>query len=93
MKSAEFPSPICCLQKVHDFDLILVGLSDGQIEVYNLENGISIKTISAHSKSAVFKIHLLSNGNVISGSGDGEIKLIKIIEETKKKYNKRLEAI
>ena len=76
LKSIEFDGPVYCVKNLND-DLILVGLYNGEIQIYSLEENKNIRTISAHS-SYVYRLNLLSNGNLLSGSGKGDIKLWKI---------------
>jgi aspartate 1-decarboxylase len=78
LKSIEFNKEVYHVKKLSD-DLILAALEEGEIQIYSLKKNEIAKTISAHS-SPVFILHLLSNGNLLSGSENGEIKLWKILE-------------
>ena len=60
-------------------NLIAIGLQNGEIQIYNISKEETVKTISAHS-SYLFQLKYLSNGNLLSGDGKGEIKLWKIFE-------------
>jgi WD40 repeat protein len=79
LKSIEFDGRVYCVKNFND-DLILVGLNNGEIQIYSLDKKENVKTISAHS-SYVNRLHLLSNGNLLSGSEFGDIKLWKIFAE------------
>ena len=85
MESINFDNPICCVIKLND-DLIGVGLQNGDIVIYNTKRLKSIKRISAHTEinqfrqGSVIQMYLMSNGCLLSGSKNGEIKLWKIFE-------------
>ena len=78
LKSNEFEDRVFCF-KILNEDLIAVGLYDGSIKIYNINNMIIVITILAH-ESAVKELILLKNGCLISQSDDGEIKLWKILD-------------
>jgi WD40 repeat protein len=79
LRSIEFDEPVNCIKNFND-DLIVVGLNNGEIQIYSLDKKENVKTISAHS-SYVNRLHLLANGNLLSGSGNGDIKLWKIFDK------------
>ena len=73
LNSIRFDSPVCSVKRLNH-DLIAVGLCNGEIQIYDINKMYLIKTISAHS-TFVFRLYPLSNGDLLSGSGNGEIKL------------------
>ena len=77
LKLIQFKVAVNCVQWVND-DLFLVGLDTGEIHIYNLKTMKTVRTISAHSFN-VNRISLLSDCYLLSGSGDGEIKLLKFL--------------
>ena len=77
LKLIQFKVAVNCVQWVND-DLFLVGLDSGEIHIYNLKTMKTVRTISAHSIN-VNRISLLSDCYLLSGSGDGEIKLLKFL--------------
>ena len=85
LESINFDDPICSVIKLND-DLIGVGLQNGDIVIYNTKRLKSIKRISAHTEinhfrqGSVIQMYLMSNGCLLSGSKNGEIKLWKIFE-------------
>ena len=74
----KFEHPVYCVKSLTN-ELIAVALDNGQIQIYNLNKKETITTFSAH-KSRVNYLHLLKNGDLLSGSSDGEIKLWKMID-------------
>jgi WD40 repeat protein len=78
LKSIEYEHPVYCVKELNE-DLITVGLNNSEIQIYDLNKMENIKTISAHS-SLVYRLLLLSNGNLISGSAHGGIKLWDVLE-------------
>jgi WD40 repeat protein len=84
LKSIQFEYPIYHVKMLCE-DLIAIGLgskSKGEIIVYNLNKMFNVKIIAAHS-SNVHSLNFLSNGDLLSGSLKGDIKLWKNID---KKY-------
>ena len=78
LQSIKFDSSINCI-KILNTNLIAAASENGEIRIYDLNlNGQHVKSIIAH-KSNVYRLHLLSNGNLLSTSG-GEIKLWKLLE-------------
>ena len=81
LKSIQFDCPVICVKTLND-EIIAVGLGNheiGNIIVYDLAKMNIIKTITAH-KSFIYRLNLLSNGNLLSCSQDGEIKYWQIFE-------------
>ena len=78
----QFEHPIFCVKSLTD-NLFAVGLSPtrdkGYIKIYDLTNMQTIQTIKTNS-SSINCLHLLSNGNLLSGSAEGAIKEWKILE-------------
>jgi len=74
----EFVHSVNYIKKLNE-DLIAMALANGEIHIFDSNQMKVIKKINAHP-SYVYRLHLLSNGDLISGSGDGEIKLWKIFE-------------
>ena len=60
-------------------DLIIVALGNGEIQIYDDNEKKIIKTVSAHT-SMIYQFCLLSNGNLVSSSDEGDIKLWEIFE-------------
>ena len=56
-----------------------MAIENGEIQIYNIDKMKIVKTIQAHSYD-VNRLHLLNNGDLLSGSGDGEIKLWKMLD-------------
>ena len=85
LKSIQFKHEINCVEMLND-NLIAVGVrnqskkNEGEIIFYNLSKSIIVKIISAHS-SNVNRLRLLPNGDMLSGSSNGEIKLWKIFDK------------
>ena len=78
LQSIKFDSSINCI-KILNTNLIAAASENGEIRIYDLNlNSQHVKSIIAH-KSNVYRLHLLSNGNLLSSSG-GEIKLWKLLE-------------
>ena len=78
LESIQFEKAIHCFKILND-DLISVETDEDQIEIVNLNTIETIKTISSNI-TFVYCFHLLSNGNMLSGSQNGEIKLWKLFE-------------
>ncbi len=78
LKSINFNESVICV-KMLTGNLMAIGLENGEIEIYNISKEETVKTISAHS-SYLFQVKYLSNGNLLSGDGKGEIMLWKIFE-------------
>ena len=55
-----------------------IGLENAEIQIYDFKRMKTIKTILAHS-SFVSRLHLLSNGKLLSGSGKGDINLWEVL--------------
>jgi WD40 repeat protein len=81
LKLLKFDHPVCCAKKLKD-DLIVVGLRNGEIQIYDLNNMELIINIKTHSYYEFFinQLEILPNGNLLSASSGGEIKLWKIVE-------------
>ena len=73
LRSIQFEEPLCCIKSSNE-DSISVALENGEIQIYNYKKMETVKTISAHS-SCVKRMCSLSNGNLVSGSEDSDIKL------------------
>ena len=76
LKSIQFEQEVHCVKELNDY-LIVAGLNNGEIQIYDLNKMEIIQTISAHS-SYVYRL-LLSNGNLLSSSEKGKIKLWQIL--------------
>ena len=76
LKSFKFSYPVLCLKTLSD-DLIAVAFHNDQILIYNINEMKLIKSISTHSPS-IYSLFVLSNGNMVSGAGDGELKYWKL---------------
>ena len=82
LKSIQFEHPIYFVKMLND-DLMAVGIGNnvkGEIVLYNLSKSSIVKIISAHS-SNVYRLKLLPNGDILSGSLNGEIKMWKICDK------------
>ena len=79
LKSIEFDKAVNCV-KILNQDLIIVSLAYGHIQIYNINKMKIVKTIKNHLSSDIGPLHLLKNGNLISGSNDCEIIVSKLIE-------------
>jgi WD40 repeat protein len=77
LKSIQFDHPVYCVKELKE-NLFAVGLGNGEIQIYDLNEIKNIKTISAHS-SFVYRLKVLSNGNLLSGSKNGKIKLWEVL--------------
>ena len=78
LKSIQFNHWTNCA-KVLNNNLLAISFSNGQIQLYDLNKMKTIKSLLAHS-SFVYRLHLLSNGNLLSSSENGEIKLSCLLE-------------
>ena len=78
LKSIEFNNEVCCLKALKE-DLIAICTFNKKIIIYDLTQSSIIKSISPHS-SDVEMFYLLSNGNLLSGSTNGEIKLLEMLD-------------
>ena len=78
LKSIEFNYQVYCM-RVLNKNLLAIGLQNGKIKIYDLSKKETVKTIRAHSKY-LYRLNVLSNGNLLSGSYNGEIKLWKILD-------------
>ena len=76
LKSIQFDDIIYCI-KVLDERLIAIGLFNGEIKIYDLVKDKCVKSFMAHT-TFIYRLNSLSNGNLLSASGKGEIKLWKI---------------
>ena len=77
LESLQFDHPVKCIKTLND-ELVAIGLQNGHIIIYDLNRMKEIKIISTHS-SFIYNLVLLSNGNLLSGSGEGDIKLWKLM--------------
>ena len=78
LKSIEFEDAVTCMKCLNE-DLIIVALGNGEIQIYDDNEKKIIKTVSAHT-SMIYQFCLLSNGNLVSSSDEGDIKLWEIFE-------------
>jgi WD40 repeat protein len=78
LKSIQFEHPILCVKALNEY-LIVIGLENGEIQIYNFERLQIMKSIMFNS-SFIKRIHFLSNSDIIVGFGNGSIKLVKIFE-------------
>ena len=79
LKSIDFEKAVNCV-KILNEDLIIVSIAYGHIQIYNINKMKIVKTIKNHLSSDIGPLHLLKNGNLISGSNDCEIIVSKLIE-------------
>ena len=79
LKSIKLEHSVRCV-KILNEDLMIMSIAYGHIQIYNFNKMEIVKTIKNHSSADVGPLHLLNNGNLISGSKDGEIILSKIFE-------------
>ena len=79
LKTFKFKDEVNCVKNLNN-ELIAVALENGKIQILNHKKTQIVKTITAHSFSSFYRLCLLSNGDLISGSKDGELKLWKILE-------------
>jgi hypothetical protein len=81
LQSINLDCSVYCV-KVLNEDLFAVGLQNGVIEIYEMDELKKVITIAAHSspESFILRLSLLSDGNLVSVSGDGEIKLLKVFD-------------
>jgi hypothetical protein len=79
LKSIEFDFYVYCVKTLNE-DLIAVALGKGKIQIFNLSKMKQIKTIKAHSSTVFRLIYLSSNGNLLSSSNKGDVKLQKIFD-------------
>jgi len=77
LKSIKYDHCVYCVKTLNE-DLIAVSLENGEIEIYDLNKNEKIKTIK--DSSFVFRLNLLPNGFLLSGSEDGYIKSWKIFD-------------
>lgn len=86
LKSISFNKPVYCV-KVVDENVIAVGLADGEIIIYDLNNNEKMKTMlpqwrSLPSSSSSNRLEILSNGSMLSGLNDGRLNLLwNVFEE------------
>ena len=73
LNSIEYDQPVNNVKRLTE-DLVAIALENGEIQIYDLNKMENVHSISAHS-SFVNRISLLQNGNLFSGSEDGNIKL------------------
>ena len=78
LKSIKFDHHVNSVKELNK-DLIAASLCNGNIQIYSLSDSKKIKIIKAH-KSNAFLLNQSSNGNLLSGSDGGEIKLWKIFD-------------
>ena len=78
LKSTEFKHQIFCI-KILNEDLVAVGLQNGEIIIFDFNASIIINRFRSQS-SCVNRLYLLSDGDLISGSIDGQLKIWKIFD-------------
>ena len=78
LETIQFDCSVNCLKILTD-DLIAIGLDSGKIQIYDLSKCKTLKIISAHVLN-LFQLNFLSNKNLMSVCGNGEIKLWKIFD-------------
>ena len=74
LQSIDFDHYVYCV-KILVKDLVVVGLQNDEIRIYDLCKRETVKTI----KSYASRFHLLSNGNLLSACREGVIKLWDIL--------------
>lgn len=67
-----------CLKRISD-DFLVIGSGNGRIIIFDLKIFQQIKTYPAHSRY-VTDLTLLSNGNLLTASANGQIKLTSFLE-------------
>ena len=78
LKSIQFDHPVYCVKALNE-SLIAVALQTGEIQINNLIKMLMVNNILAGSPF-IHCLNLLSNGSLLSGSGNGEIKLWQIFQ-------------
>ena len=78
LKSIQFDYFVNCAKVLFNSNLVAISINNGEIKMYDLDKLIIIKSIKADS-TFVNRLHLLSNGNLLSTSKT-EIKLNHLLE-------------
>ena len=78
LKSISFDFEVTSIKVLTD-ELIVASFGNGEIQIYNLNKMEPYKTIQAHT-SEVHRLNLLPNGDLLSGSVKGDIKLWRMLE-------------
>ena len=82
IKSIQFEHPVKFVKKLNQDLIAIVFANNNNIDnllIYDLTKMQAIKTITIDS-SFISRLHLLTNGNLLTGSDDGEVKLWKIFD-------------
>ena len=80
LKSVKFEKAVNFVKSLNE-DLILVSIRWCEIQVYNFNKMEVVRTVSSSDhQSGIHHLYLLANGDLLSGSDDGEIKLWKMLE-------------
>ena len=79
-----FNGSVNLIETFNNNEMLIIGIGSGKIEgndiiIYDLNKNEEVKRFTAHS-SFVSKFNLLSNGNLLTSSGNGEIKLWNLLE-------------
>jgi WD40 repeat protein len=78
LKSIQFDDQVCCV-KILNKDLIAVALLNGEILIYNFNQEHYVKSLSTSGSSFASRLLLLSNGNLLSASKNGNIAQIEML--------------
>ncbi len=80
LKTLDFNGSVNCVETFND-DKMLIIASGNDVIIYDLNNNEELKIFNSAHSSYVWRLILLSNGNLFtSGRYDGEIKLWNLLE-------------
>jgi WD40 repeat protein len=85
LKTLKFNDCVNCVETFSDDKMLIIGISSGQtnasgVIIYDLNKYEEVKRINSAHSSWLSNSILLSNGNLLTSSGNGEIKLWKLLD-------------
>jgi WD40 repeat protein len=80
LKTLKFNGFVNCVETFNDDKMLIIGTAKGDVIIYDLNKNEELKRINSTHLSGVKNLILLSNGNLLTSSGNGEIKLWNLLE-------------
>jgi WD40 repeat protein len=86
LKTLKFNGSVNCVETFNDDKMLIIGTGswfssvDNDVTIYDLNKNEELKKLNSEHSGWISDLFLLSNGNLLTSDGDGEIKLWNLLE-------------
>jgi WD40 repeat protein len=80
LKTLNFNDSVKCVETFNDDKMLIIGTAKGDVIIYDLNKNEELNKINSAHSFYVWRLILLSNGNLLTSSENGEIKLWNLLE-------------